>query len=105
MLRTLLELDGYRVSVAKDGVEGVHAILSKQPDIALVDIGLPKLDGYEVAKQVCAEFGDQRAVKLVALTGYGQQEDGTRIMSSGFDEHLVKPVDNDQLMNVLQKSS
>ncbi len=104
MLRTLLELDGYRVSVAKDGVEGVHAILSKQPDIALVDIGLPKLDGYEVAKQVCAEFGDQRAVKLVALTGYGQQEDGTRIMNSGFDEHLVKPVDNDQLMKVLQKS-
>ena len=83
MLKLLLELDGYQVLAAEDGKRGVKVILSEQPDIAIVDIGLPKLDGLEVARQVRASATDYDLF-LVALTGYGQQTDRYGGAGSGF---------------------
>ena len=90
LLRELLEMDGFQVDVAVDGVDGVEQALSSQPDIAIVDIGLPVMDGFEVARRVRAVLG--RRIRLVALTGYGQPEDHHRTLEAGFDAHLTKPV-------------
>ena len=102
MLKYLLELDGYNVLTATDGKTGLDTIVSKQPDIALVDIGLPVLDGFQVASKTRETLGDNLKTKLIALTGYGQNDDHKKIMSSGFVEHLVKPVDGKQLNKALK---
>jgi signal transduction histidine kinase/ActR/RegA family two-component response regulator len=99
MLRIALELDGHRVETAADGVSGVEAALQTTPDLVLVDIGLPRLDGYAVARRLRSELGD--GVTLVALTGYGQSEDRRRTTEAGFNAHLVKPVDPDVLSRAL----
>jgi signal transduction histidine kinase/CheY-like chemotaxis protein len=91
LLSLLLGERGHRVCSAADGLSGVDAALAKRPDVMLVDIGLPGLDGYGVAKRVREAYGD--APYLVALTGYGQPEDRARALASGFDEHVTKPVD------------
>jgi CheY-like chemotaxis protein len=98
-LRLLLELDGHVVDAAGEGAEGVQIAQAKDPDIALVDIGLPGLDGYEVARRLRAS-GSRRPV-LVALTGYGQPEDRRRAVEAGFDALLVKPVDPSMLASLL----
>ncbi len=100
MLKALLELDGYDVLATDDGRHGLEAILSARPDVAIVDIGLPELDGLEVARQVRASAAGQD-VYLVALTGYGQQKDRRAVLKAGFDQHLVKPVDAKELARVL----
>jgi CheY-like chemotaxis protein len=101
MLRYLLEHAGHEVHEAADGPSGVEAILEVRPDIALVDVGLPGLDGYEVARRVRAdEAGDK--VRLVALTGYGLPDDHRRSREAGFDAHLVKPVDPARLAAVIE---
>lgn len=99
-LRQLLELDGHTVTVAADGESGIEVILATLPAVALVDVGLPLVDGYAVARAVRA---DPRAagVILVALTGYGQPADRARALAAGFDSHLVKPVDQEELARVL----
>jgi signal transduction histidine kinase len=99
-LRMLLELDGHEVHEAADGPGGVKAILDAHPDLALVDLGLPGLDGYEVARQV-RRRPEARDCHLVALTGYGQPEDRERARAAGFDDFLVKPVDAERLAAVL----
>ncbi len=86
----LLEALGCQVDVASDGVAGLARILETRPDVALVDIGLPTMDGYGVAAQVRNELG--RDPVLVALTGYGQPQDRERALAAGFDMHLTKPV-------------
>jgi signal transduction histidine kinase/CheY-like chemotaxis protein len=98
-LATLLRLLGHRVDVAEDGPGGVAAALALRPEVALIDIGLPKLDGYEVARQVRASLGP--AVLLVALTGYGQPEDQQRALAAGCNAHLVKPVELQALQTLL----
>jgi signal transduction histidine kinase len=90
-LRVLLEMDGHEVVEAKDGLQGVDTILRANADIALVDIGLPNLDGYGVARAVRSRA--QRPVLLVAITGYGSQGDAERGAQAGFDAYMVKPVD------------
>jgi signal transduction histidine kinase len=90
MLRELLERDGFHVDVAYDGTDGVKQALSLKPDVAIVDIGLPVLDGFEVARRVRDALGP--GIRLVALTGYGQPEDHLRTKQAGFDAHLTKPV-------------
>jgi CheY-like chemotaxis protein/anti-sigma regulatory factor (Ser/Thr protein kinase) len=92
MLRAALELNGHDVHEAEDGPSGVAAARALRPEVVLVDIGLPGLDGYEVARQIRADGADDTLV-LIALTGYGQPEDRRRAMDAGFDAHLVKPVD------------
>jgi len=93
-LRDLLSLDGHQVSSATDGEAGLRALLEQRPDIAIVDIGLPKLDGLQVAKQ--ARAGGY-AGRMIALTGYGQEHDVKRSLKAGFDAHLVKPLQPEQL--------
>ena len=93
-LRTLLETLGHEVHEAADGEAGVAAALERRPDLVFVDIGLPLLDGYEVARRLReAKFG----ARLVALTGYGRDDDVKRAREAGFDEHLLKPATLEQL--------
>jgi signal transduction histidine kinase/ActR/RegA family two-component response regulator len=100
-LRDLLEIWGHRVELAENGPDGVEAALSGLPDVALIDIGLPGLDGNEVAQRIRAALdGDRMA--LIAMTGYGQPEDRRRALQAGFDAYLVKPVDPDELSRTLQ---
>jgi two-component system CheB/CheR fusion protein len=104
MLQEMLQLDGFQVDVAADGAKGLALILKLSPDVALVDIGLPELDGYHVAQAVRSSR-DHDVVRLVALTGYGQDKDRKAVKKAGFDEHLVKPVDPDELDRVLRRTS
>lgn len=99
MLYSLLRMDGYEVVAARDGLEGVELILQHQPEVALVDIGLPGIDGFEVARRVRDALGSR--ILLIALTGYGRDEDRRAVMSAGFDEHLVKPLDPDDLIKIV----
>jgi signal transduction histidine kinase len=101
-LRTLLKLLGHRVEVAASGLEGVEAALTNRPELALIDIGLPDLDGFQVAEQVRAALGS--AIVLVALTGHGQPEDRRRAHEAGFNAHLVKPVQLEALQKVLAEN-
>jgi signal transduction histidine kinase/CheY-like chemotaxis protein len=92
----MLRMRGHRVTETGDGISGVKAILAGRTDLAIVDIGLPGCDGYEVARRVRASSSGQ-AVRLVALTGYGRAEDRARALAAGFDLFLVKPFDIDAL--------
>ena len=98
MLRNLLHLFGHEVHEACDGASGIEQARRVRPDAALIDIGLPGIDGYEVARRIRA---DVPGARLVALTGYGQPEDRERALAAGFDVHLVKPVDPEQLQRLL----
>jgi len=104
-LRRLLELSGHRVRVARDGVAGLEALLSACPQIALVDVGLPRMDGYELARRMRTSMNGRALPFMVAVTGYGLPEDRERALASGFDEHLTKPVDAAALARVLAKAA
>lgn len=95
---------GHAVECASDGEEGLSRILNEGPDLALVDIGLPGLDGYEVARRVRADPRGEK-VALVALTGYGSRDQKALALQSGFDCVLVKPVEPAHLKKVLGSSS
>ncbi len=99
-LAMLLRLGLHEVQVAYTGPEALQAALNYRPDIILLDIGLPGLDGYQIAKRLRREPQTQKAV-LIALTGYGQESDKEQARQAGFDHHLVKPVDPTQLQNLL----
>jgi two-component system, sensor histidine kinase len=102
-VRALLELWGHRVEVAPSGYQGVDLLLRVQPDVALVDIGLPDIDGYGVAERVCAALGERRP-RLVAMSGYGQEKDRARAREAGFDAHITKPATADVLRRVLSET-
>jgi signal transduction histidine kinase len=95
MLRVVLTLRGHDVIEAKDGPGGVEMAERMRPDLALIDVGLPGFDGYEVARRI-RRLGP-KAIRLIALTGYGRPEDRVRAQEAGFDRHLVKPVDPQKL--------
>jgi CheY-like chemotaxis protein len=101
-LRRMLELEGHRVRVAADGVTALEAVRAAPPEIALIDVGLPRMDGYELARRIRAELPATRPL-LVAVTGYGLPEDRNRTRAAGFDLHLVKPVDSATLADVLAR--
>src|SRR5437764_1948839 len=101
MMRELLEMEGFRVDVAADGEDGIQQALALRPSVALVDIGLPTMDGYEVARRVRAALGS--GITLVALTGYGQPDDFERATEAGFDVHLTKPVNLTDLEAILAR--
>nr|WP_307728634.1 response regulator [Massilia solisilvae] len=100
MMATMLDAYHYPVRQAGDGLEGVAAATAEPPDVALVDIGLPGIDGYEVARRL-REHPATRNMRLIALTGYGLEEDQKRVLEAGFDLHLVKPVDIRLLLDAL----
>jgi len=90
-LCALLELQGHEVATAEDGLRGVQKALAYHPEVAFIDIGLPGLDGYQVAQQLRKALGHD--VFLIAYTAYNQPEDRQRAYAAGFDAYLVKPVD------------
>ena len=96
----MLSLSGHTVETASNGVEGVEKALHGGFDIALVDIGLPRMNGYEVAKEIRRQPNGANLV-LIALSGYGQAEDKRRATEAGFNRHLTKPVDSDILEALL----
>jgi signal transduction histidine kinase len=100
MLATLLEMNGYDVRVEFDGASALTTALREPPAVALLDIGLPDMDGHELARRLRAQPATAGAV-LVALTGYGQAEDQQRAQQAGFDHHMVKPADLDRLLTLL----
>lgn len=99
MIKTLLELDGHRVATAANGEEAIKVLLTKSFDFALVDIGLPDISGYDVARQVREKVPSEN-LTLIALTGYGQPADVEEAFAAGFDDHLVKPLNPDVLQRL-----
>ena len=89
---------------AADGLEGLAQVLLFKPDVALVDLGLPRMDGYEVARQIRGQEGG-RDVLLIALSGYGQPADREAAEAAGFDRHFVKPPDLVELENLLAREA
>ena len=102
-LRRLLRLHGHEVSVAVNGLDGVAEAKRSHPDAVVCDIGLPGMDGYAVASALRGDPETARA-RLIAVTGYGRAEDRARALSSGFDEHIVKPADPELLLSKLASS-
>ena len=102
-LRLLLEADGHDVQVANDGPSGLARAKQYRPDIALLDIGLPQMNGYELAQRMRAEPSLEGTL-LVAVTGYGQMHDRARASAAGFDHHLVKPVEFGALQRLLRET-
>ena len=100
-LQKILEHEGHTVHTAADGPSGLAAILQHRPDVALVDIGLPGLDGYGLAERL--RLSGLRTY-LVALTGYGLPEDKKRARTAGFDAHLTKPAAMDELIRLVSEA-
>jgi CheY-like chemotaxis protein len=103
-LRMLLELWGHRVEEAANGGRGLEIVRASRPEIVLVDLGLPDIDGHAVARSARSAPGGD-AILLVAITGYGQPEDRRRAKEAGFDAHLTKPIDARELAEVLSRAA
>jgi len=103
MLRMVLELAGHVVYEASDGVSGLELLTTERPDVGIIDIGLPSMDGYQVARRI-RDLPHGRNMLLLALTGYGSPADVRRSEEHGFDHHLVKPVDPDFLARVIHQT-
>ncbi|MGE5616126.1 MAG: PAS domain S-box protein, partial [Bacillota bacterium] len=101
VLHTLLQLEGHEIATARDGREGLAVILEKRPQIGLLDIGLPEMNGYDLALEIRRHLGN--SIKLVAMSGYGQSEDLRKAEAAGFDRHLTKPVDPRRLAIALRE--
>jgi CheY-like chemotaxis protein len=99
-LSMLLEFEGHEIRAAHDARSAMQLLDEFPADVAIVDIGLPGIDGYEVARRL-RQDPSARAIRLIALTGYGLEEDQRRVLEAGFDQHLVKPVGMDQLLEAL----
>jgi len=102
-LAMVLETFGHVVDTAHDGPAALEAAGKFRPEAILLDIGLPRMDGYEVARRLRQQLRQDDKVLLVALTGYGQEEDRRRSREAGFDIHLVKPVDPQELEDILSR--
>src|SRR5690606_7163714 len=99
-LAMILSLDGHEVQSAYSGPQALEQVESFDPDVVLLDIGLPVMDGYEVARRI-RERPNAGAIRLIALTGYSRDSDRERAREAGFDDHVVKPVEIARLRNVL----
>jgi two-component system CheB/CheR fusion protein len=95
----LLRIAGHKVKMVHDGAAAVDAVLSDEPDLAVLDIGMPKLNGYDVAKRI--RVSENKRTVLIAVTGWGQEEDKRRSAAAGFDHHLTKPVDITTLNQII----
>jgi CheY-like chemotaxis protein len=100
-LSTLLEFSGHQTLIVHSGEEALEHVVAFAPEVAFVDIGLPGLNGYEVAERIRKNPRIRRDLRLVALTGWGADEDRRRAKEAGFDEHLVKPASLDQVRATL----
>lgn len=100
MMALTLGAKGYEVRQAGDGIRGIAEASANPPQVALIDIGLPGMDGYEVARRLRRDPAT-RGIRLVALTGYGLVKDQNLALEAGFDLHLVKPVATDKLCGII----
>jgi two-component system CheB/CheR fusion protein len=100
----LLNLDGHEVRAVYSARTAFDEVQGFEPDVVLLDIGLPEMDGYEVARRI-REQPALSGLRLVALTGYGQAEDKQRTQAAGFDDHLVKPVEMKALQETLARTT
>jgi CheY-like chemotaxis protein len=100
-MRLLLEQLGHEVASAASGNEAIDRARGFRPDEVLLDIGLPGIDGYEVARKL-RTFEETRGARMIAVTGYGQPSDRERSSAAGFDHHLVKPVDPAKLAEAIE---
>jgi two-component system, sensor histidine kinase len=100
LVADLLRLRGHEVSVVGDGPAAIHLIVAERPDVALIDIGLPDMDGYEVARSIRRQLTDHKP-RLIAMTGYGQASDRAAAFAAGFDAHIVKPASADKILRAL----
>jgi DNA-binding response OmpR family regulator len=98
-----LALDGHRVRIASDGHSALHALPVFDPDVVLLDVGLPDMNGYEVARQI-RRHSPRTDLTIITLSGYGQPEDRRQSTEAGCDAHLVKPVDPDVLRDLLRNN-
>ena len=98
-LKMLLQVAGHEVDTAESAPAALEKLARFQPDVALIDIGLPGVDGYSLARSIREDGG--RHLRLIALTGYGQLEDRQKALAAGFDVHVTKPVGLDQLRTLL----
>ena len=98
-LKLLLETEGHEVALTADGAKAIEEVARFRPDFALVDVGLPGMDGYEVARRV-RELPEGKALKLIALTGFGGDKYRRRAKEAGFDMHVVKPISYEELVRV-----
>jgi CheY-like chemotaxis protein len=104
-LAMLLRIHGYLVDVAKNGESGLEAVKTNWPDAVLLDIGLPVMDGFEVAKQIqLKSFGKCKPL-LIAITGYGDEKLKLRCLAEGFDRHLLKPINLSEMLEILAGAS
>ena len=103
LVADLLRLRGHQVSVCDDGPSAIEMITREKPDVALIDIGLPNMDGYEVARTIRRALVD-RKLRLIAMTGYGQASDRAAAFEAGFDAHIVKPASADKILRALYGS-
>ena len=99
MVRAILELAGHEVIERADGPSGLEAAVTLRPNAALIDVGLPGLNGYDVARGIRSRLSGA-PMRLIALTGYGQPQNRTEALEAGFDAHLVKPVEPESLLRV-----
>jgi CheY-like chemotaxis protein len=102
-LATILEFAGHEVTVAHDGLDAVMKAQGFRPEVVFLDLGMPKLNGLDAARRMRG-LPEGAGMTLVALTGWGQATDRERTREAGFDQHLVKPVHPDELMEVLARS-
>jgi CheY-like chemotaxis protein len=102
-LSMLLDVNGFQVRTAANGLAGVDAAARERPDIVLLDIGMPGIDGYEVCRRIRRQPGGG-AMRIIALTGWGQLEDRRRSAAAGFDGHLVKPIEPAALLGMLREA-
>src|SRR5207237_5976817 len=104
LVTDLLRMKGHEVTSVEDGASAVRVICEKRPDVALIDIGLPEMDGYEVARTVRRELPGHQ-LRLIAMTGHGQAADRATAFQAGFDAHIVKPASADKIMRALYGKS
>lgn len=102
-LALLLGMYGHEVDVARDGVSGLQQALADEPDVVLLDVGLPGMNGYDVAKQINNHRPSEKMPLLIAVTGYGREQDRRHSRESGIHLHLVKPVDPAELATLLKR--
>lgn len=104
LLAMFLEASGHDVELAYDGPEAVSGAQALRPHTVLLDIGLPGMDGYEVARRIRRD-PDLESIQLIAISGYCQSEDRKRSRAAGFDHHLAKPPDHDELLHLLARTA
>ncbi len=102
-LGMLLEVRGDEVRIAYDGLEALEVAGQFEPEVVLLDIGMPKLSGYDVARRLRETHGD--SMLIVAITGWGQEDDRQRARDSGFDHHFTKPVDFESLLELIDRAT